>query len=179
MKKQPYWSNKDLVVIGSFAAMIKIISFLIALAGGGMNPLTLVIKNVVATALLIVLVCHIRKFGIVMLYVAISVAFSMITMGRGMMIAPGMIIAALLTDMLIYILGGYSSTFAIVIGIAIFDLLSRTVSLAIGFLFMREAPQMIFVAAIFVAVGYIGCLIGLPAGIRLVKERQHAGVIRE
>ena len=53
--KTAYWKSQELVMIGVFAAAIKLSSLLIALAGGGMNPVTLILKNLVFTTLLIVL----------------------------------------------------------------------------------------------------------------------------
>ena len=51
----PYWNVRELVVIGIFAAVIKVSSILVALVGGGMNPLTLIMKNLLFTTLLVVL----------------------------------------------------------------------------------------------------------------------------
>ena len=50
-----YWKSQELVMVGVFAAAIKLSSLLIALAGGGMNPVSLLLKNLVFTTLLIVL----------------------------------------------------------------------------------------------------------------------------
>ena len=43
------------MVLGVFAASIKVTSLIIALAGGGMNPVSLILKNLVFTTLLVVL----------------------------------------------------------------------------------------------------------------------------
>ena len=63
LSHRSYWKSQDLVMIGVFAAAIKLTSLLIALAGGGMNPISLILKNLVFTSLLIVLLLKVRKLG--------------------------------------------------------------------------------------------------------------------
>lgn len=70
--KKRYWQSRELITIGTFAALIEISTLLIAIAGGGMNPVTMVIKNIVATSLLIVLLYKVRKFGALTLFDHIS-----------------------------------------------------------------------------------------------------------
>ncbi|MEA1868535.1 MAG: hypothetical protein U9N19_10635 [Thermodesulfobacteriota bacterium] len=50
-RKKRYWQPWEFITIGTFAALIKISTMLIAIAGGGMNPVSPIGKNVVATAL--------------------------------------------------------------------------------------------------------------------------------
>ena len=54
MKKR-YFNCRELVVIGVFAASVKVVTMLIALAGGGLNPVSLILKNLVFTTLMVVL----------------------------------------------------------------------------------------------------------------------------
>ena len=42
---QRHWQSRELVLIGVFAAAAKLSSLLIALAGGGMNPVSLIAKT--------------------------------------------------------------------------------------------------------------------------------------
>ncbi|MCK5132587.1 MAG: MptD family putative ECF transporter S component [Candidatus Sabulitectum sp.] len=176
--KKFYWETRELVIIGSFAALIKIISFLVSIAGGGMNPLALIAKNVVATSLLIILISSVRKFGVLTLYVAISGIIIMLTMGRGMMLLPGLLIAGILCELIIKFTGGYKSTRAIIMGVFFFDILFRVISLVLGFLFTRENPQLMIMAVVVVSIGYVGCLIGLGVGSAFAKELKHAGIIK-
>ena len=44
MKKR-YFNCRELVVIGVFAASVKVVTMLIALAGGGLNPVSLILKK--------------------------------------------------------------------------------------------------------------------------------------
>lgn len=176
--KKYYWETRELVIIGSFAALIKIISFLVSITGGGMNPLALIAKNIVATSLLIILISSVRKFGVLTLYVAISGIITMLTMGRGMMLLPGLLIAGILCEFIIKIFGGYKSTKAIIAGVFLFDLLFRSISMGLAYIFVRENPQLLAMAAVAVAIGYIGCLIGLGVGSAFSKELKHAGIIK-
>lgn len=66
-KRTFYWDTESLVITGLFTALAKAVSLMIALVGGGMNPFTLFLKNGVATALLIVLVARVGKFGVLTL----------------------------------------------------------------------------------------------------------------
>ncbi len=178
-KENRYWKPRELIVIGTFAALIKISTMLIALAGGGMNPVTMVLKNVVATALLIVLVYKVRKFGVLTLFVLICSIISMLLMGGNFVTLPGMLVAGLICDCLIMISGGYKAAWALVAGVGLFDFLSRAISLGYSYLMFREEPKLFIIGMVVVIIGYTGCIIGLGSGIFLVKEFRHAGIIRE
>lgn len=71
-----YWEARELVLIGVFAAAAKLSSLLIALAGGGMNPIGLVAKNLVYTTLMIVLLTKVPKWGTLLLFTVISMIVS-------------------------------------------------------------------------------------------------------
>jgi energy-coupling factor transport system substrate-specific component len=174
----PYWDAGDLVVIGTFAALGKAASLLVALAGGGMNPVSLVAKNVIATAMLVVLVHRVPKFGVLTLYVLITGLTSALLMGAGLMTLPGFLAAGVICDGLIRLCGGYRRSWAILAGVGAFELLARLISLGIGYLGAREDIRFFIMAAVIVMLGYLGCLIGLGAGLRFVKELRHAGIIR-
>ena len=90
--KRPYWRSQELVTIGIFAAAIKLSALLIALAGGGMNPVTLLLKNLVFTTLLIVLVSKVRKFGTLTLFTAVSMVVSVLLMGGSVALLPAAIV---------------------------------------------------------------------------------------
>ncbi len=130
--KERYWQSRELIVIGTFAALTKVSTLLIALAGGGMNPVSLVLKNMVATSLLIILVYKVRKFGVLTLFVLVNTVVSLLLMGGSMMTIPGILAASVLCDGLIIGLGGYRKAWALMSGVAAFDLLSRRLSGGIG-----------------------------------------------
>ena len=177
--KKRYWQSRELIVIGIFAALIKISTLLIAIAGGGMNPITMVLKNVVATSLLIVLLYKVRKFGVLTLFVLVSSVVSLLLMDGNMMTLPGMIIAGLICDCLIVAIGGYRRAWALILGVGLFDFLSRAISLGYSYLMFREEPKLFLMGVVIVGIGYLGCLLGLGSGVLFLKELRHAGIIRE
>jgi energy-coupling factor transport system substrate-specific component len=181
MKKPFYWKTEDLIVVGLFTALNRVASLLVSLLGGGMNPITMILKNAVSTALLVVLVSRVRRFGILVLYTLISHAVGFLISGGYMIsLLPAFLLAGLISDTLITATGGYRKLSAVVFGVILYDLLGRVLSLAFSWLVLRESPAMFMIGAAIVAVGYIGCLlIGVPCGIRFVKELRHAGIIRE
>lgn len=178
-QKTPYWTPGELIVIGTFAGLIKISTMMIALAGGGMNPVTLVMKNVVATSLLIILVYKVRKFGVLSLYALITSLVSMILMGGNPMFIIGIIAAGSVCDLCMAGVGNWDNPVVLILGVGLFDLLSRLISLGYSYLLYQEQFQMFIVGAVIVSLGYLGCLIGLGTGVYFAKELKHAGIIRE
>ncbi|WDN88606.1 hypothetical protein BuS5_01574 [Desulfosarcina sp. BuS5] len=179
LPKKRYWQVRELIVIGIFAALIKVSTLLIAIAGGSMNPVTLVLKNIVATSLLVVLLYKVRKFGVLTLFVMVSSVVSLLLMGGNMITVPGMLIAGLVCDCLIVVAGGYKRTWSLIAGIGLFDFLSRAITLGYSYLTFREEPKLFIMGVIVVTIGYLGCLLGLGSGVFFVKELKHAGIIRE
>jgi energy-coupling factor transport system substrate-specific component len=180
IKHEKRWENIDLITIGTFAALIKVSSYLITVCGGGMNPIAFILKNIMVTALTVVLCHKVRKFGTLSLYLTISFLFGVVITGGGGHIAfPVMLIGALMADGLIMLFGGYRKTLALLVGVAFYDLFSRFIGFAISYLTVRENKEMMVMALVVVGIGYIGCLIGLPSGILLLKELRHAGIVRK
>jgi energy-coupling factor transport system substrate-specific component len=166
------------VAIGVFAALVRVVGLAVALAGGGMNPLTLVLRNAAATALLVVLLHKSPRSGTLGLFVIIYGLLSVLLMGSGVRTLPGTLVAALAVDVGMACLGGYRSTWRILLAIGVYDVLTRSVSLAIGYLTVRESPAMFYMAAGVVGLGYVGCLVGLGVGAAVVRELREAGAIR-
>ncbi len=181
MKRKFYWDTESLVVVGLFTALSKAVSLMIALLGGGMNPFTLFLKNGVATALLVVMLARVRKFGTLALYVLVGQVVSFLIAGGGMsLLLPSFLLAALLSDAVIALFGGYRRIGAVLCGVALYDILGRAISLGWSLLHARENMAMVIGASVFVVFGYLGCLVlGLPCGAKFVKELRHAGIIRE
>ena len=173
-----YWSAHELVVIGVMAAAAKVSTVLIALAGGGMNPVTLLLKNLVFTTMLVVMLYKVRKPGTLLLFVSINLVFSMLLMGVSVTLLPPMLLAALLGEAAALAAGGMQGRFGPVAAVAAYDLLFRCMSLGMSWLAMREAPQMVIAAIPIVILGYLGAVGGLFTGVRAVKELQHAGIVR-
>ncbi|MEI6892232.1 MAG: MptD family putative ECF transporter S component [Pontiella sp.] len=181
MRNKFYWNTESLIVVGLFTALNKVVSLLIALIGGGMNPVTMMLKNGVATALLIVMVSRVRKFGVLALYTLIAQVVSFLIAGGGLItLLPAFLLAGLISDSIIHWCGGYRKLSAVVFGVAMYDLLGRVISLSWSFLTVRENEGMFIFGAVVVGLGYLGCLlIGIPCGIKFTKELRHAGIIRE
>lgn len=176
--KRRYWEVRELAVIGIFAALTRVSTLLVALVGGGMNPLTLVLKNLLFTSLLVVLLFKVRKFGALILFVVVNALFSMLLMGGGFFLLPAMLAAGLVAEGLVFVLGGYRKRFALMAGVAVYDLLSKAGALGVSWLFVREQPGVLAMAAVMVGIGYLGALGGLFAGAAFVKELCHAGIVR-
>ena len=96
-----------------------------------------------------------------------------------MITVPGMIIAGLISDCLIVAAGGYRKAWALILGVGLFDFLSRAIALGYSYLTFREEPKLFFMGVVVVIIGYFGCLLGLGNGVLFVKELRHAGIIRE
>lgn len=179
--KKYYWTTEHLVLVGIFSALIRLSSLAIGLVGGGPNPISLFIRNGLSTALLIVLVCRVRKFGVLSLYCLVNVVISFFMAGSMLVfLAPVNLVAAIISDLIIARCGGYKNLLSVLAGVAIYDFLSRAISLVFCFLVMREDVKMVVAASMIILFGYFGSLFaGLPAGYKFVKELRHAGLIRE
>lgn len=172
------WSARDLVVIGVFAATAKLSTVLIALAGGGMNPASLLLKNLVFTTLLVIMLCKVRQEGTLCLFVLVSALVNFLLLGGNVTLIPPMLLAALLSEFLMSVLKKRGVRGAVFWGVGAFDFLSKGISLAVSYLMMRESPALMSVVVPIVILGYIGSLFGLWTGYRSMKELRHAGIIR-
>ena len=173
-----YWEVRDLAVIGIFSAMAKTVSVMVALIGGGMNPLTLILKNLVFTTLLIVALFKVRKFGALLLFTVVNTIFGALLMGGELVLLPPMLLAGLVAEGVIMATGGYTKTFGLILGVAVYDLGYKAGALGLSWLFMREQPQLMWLMTLMVTIGYAGALAGLIVGARFVKELRHAGIVR-
>ena len=81
-----YWSARELVVLGVFSAAAKL-SLLVALVGGGMNPVSLLAKNLIFTTLLVVMLYKVRKPGTLALFVLVNMLISMLLLGGSVTLA--------------------------------------------------------------------------------------------
>jgi energy-coupling factor transport system substrate-specific component len=175
---QRYWEVRDLAVIGIFSALSKTASVMVALVGGGMNPLTLILKNLVFTALLIVALFKVRKFGTLLLFTVVNTIFGALLMGGELVLLPPMLLAGFLAEGVIVATGGYAKPLALMLGVAVYDLGYKAGALGLSWLFMREQPQLMWLMSFMVIIGYAGALAGLFVGAKFVKELRHAGIVR-
>lgn len=177
-KLKYHWTIGELVTIGVFAAAAKVITMVVALAGGGMNPVTLLIKNLIFTTFFIVMLYKVKKSGTMILFTFVSMLISLLLMGAEASTALGMFLASFIGELFIFISGGAEKKYAAVIGVAVFDLSYRVLSLFIAYLVMRETPEIVYMVIPIIAFGYIGAVIGLFAGVKAVKELRYAGIVR-
>lgn len=173
-----WWSAHELVVLGVFAAAAKVSTLLVALAGGGMNPVTLLAKNCIFTTLLVVILYKVRKPGTLSLFVLVNMLISMLLLGGSVTLLPAMLGAALLAEACVWATGGPWRPWGPLLAVAMYDILFRMFSLGVSWLFMRENPAMLMAAIPVVALGYVGAVAGLFTGCKTMKELRHAGIVR-
>lgn len=172
------WGARDLVVIGVFAATAKLSTVLIAMVGGGMNPVSLLLKNVVFTTLLVIMLYKVRQPGTLSLFVIVSAMVNFLLLGGNVTLIPPMLAAALVSEAVMKFVKSLGWKGAVFWGVGCFDFLSKGLSLAVSYLMMRESPALMAVVLPIVLIGYAGSLIGLYTGYRSMKELRHAGIVR-
>ncbi|MFR5390642.1 MptD family putative ECF transporter S component [Parasutterella sp.] len=172
------WGARDLVVIGVFAATAKLSTVLIAMVGGGMNPVSLLLKNVVFTTLLVIMLYKVRQPGTLSLFVIVSALVNFLLLGGNVTLIPPMLVAALVSEAVMKFVKSLGWKGAVFWGVSCFDFLSKGLSLAVSYLMMRESPALMAVVLPIVLIGYAGSLIGLYTGYRSMKELRHAGIVR-
>lgn len=172
------WGARDLVVIGVFAATAKLSTVLIAMVGGGMNPVSLLLKNVVFTTLLVIMLYKVRQPGTLSLFVIVSALVNFLLLGGNVILIPPMLVAALVSEAVMKFVKSLGWKGAVFWGVGCFDFLSKGLSLAVSYLMMRESPALMAVVLPIVLIGYAGSLIGLYTGYRSMKELRHAGIVR-
>ena len=172
------WGARDLVVIGVFAATAKLSTVLIAMVGGGMNPVSLLLKNVVFTTLLVIMLYKVRQPGTLSLFVIVSALVNFLLLGGNVTLIPPMLVAALVSEAVMKFVKSLGWKGAVFWGVGCFDFLSKGLSLAVSYLMMRESPALMAVVLPIVLIGYAGSLIGRYTGYRSMKELRHAGIVR-
>ena len=172
------WGARDLVVLGVFAATAKLSTVLIAMVGGGMNPVSLLLKNVVFTTLLVIMLYKVRQPGTLSLFVIVSALVNFLLLGGNVTLIPPMLVAALVSEAVMKFVKSLGWKGAVFWGVGCFDFLSKGLSLAVSYLMMRESPALMAVVLPIVLIGYAGSLIGLYTGYRSMKELRHAGIVR-
>ena len=153
------WGARDLVVIGVFAATAKLSTVLIAMVGGGMNPVSLLLKNVVFTTLLVIMLYKVRQPGTLSLFVIVSALVNFLLLGGNVTLIPPMLAAALVSEAVMKFVKSLGWKGAVFWGVGCFDFLSKGLSLAVSYLMMRESPALMAVVLPIVLIGYAGSLI--------------------
>ena len=149
LRKGFYWDTESLIVVGLFTALGKAASLLVALLGGGMNPVTLLLKNGIATALLVVMVARVLLGALV--------ADALIALCGGYRRLWAVLLGVAVYD-----------AFGRLLGLAMSFLMARENVGMVG-------VGAVIVA--FGYLGCL--FVGLPCGAKFVRELRHAGIIRE
>ncbi len=173
-----HWAPRELVLLGVFAAAAKLSSLLIALAGGGMNPVTLIAKNLVFTTLMIILLMKVRKSGTLLLFTAVSLLVSVLLMGGSLTLLPSAMAGAIAGELAVWMTGGVRRPWSPWVATALYDLVTKCASLGVSYLFMRESPALMTAVVPIVLLGYVGSLMGLWTGWKMSGELKHAGFVR-
>lgn len=173
------WPVRDLVLLGIFAAAAKVSTLLVALLGGGMNPVTLLAKNCIFTILLLVLLFKLRKKGALLLFIAVNMLISLFLLGGTISLLVPMLLGALLAEGAMLLAGGQKHKWTPFLGAAVYDFTSKVMSLGMSLLLMRESPALVYIAVPIIGLGYLGSLAGLWFGGRAVKELRCAGFVSE
>ena len=174
--KPPMWPVRELVMIGVFSAAVKVSTLIVALIGGGMNPVTLLAKNCIFTTLLLILLFKVRKPGTLLLFSGINFLVSMLLLGGSVTLLVPLVFGACAAELATRLTGGIARPWGPFVSVGMFDLLSKVLSLGISWLFSRENPAMLYVIIPFVVIGYAGSVIGLFTGYRAVRELRRAGL---
>jgi hypothetical protein len=172
----PLWPVRELVILGVFSAAAKVSTLMVALIGGGMNPVTLLAKNCIFTTLLIIVLFKVRKPGTLLLFSGINFLVSMLLLGGSVTLLVPLVAAACVAEVVTGLFGGIARPWGPFVSVAVFDLLFKILSLGISWLFSRENPAMLYVVVPFVIIGYAGSVIGLFTGYKSVKELRRAGL---
>lgn len=175
--KRRHWPARDLITIGIFATVVKISTLAVTLIFGNMTPLTLLVKNVLFTSLLVALLHKVPRFGTLTLFIGVSTIASLLLMGNGAVLLPASLVAGLLCELIILAFGGYRRATSILLGVAVYALASKGLSLGFSWLTMRGQTDLSANACIIMSLGCVGTMIGLGCGHLLVKELRHAGII--
>lgn len=158
----------DLVFIGVFAAAAKLSAIVIALAGGGINPLALVAKNLIVAVLLVVLLTKVNKRGTLFICMVVSSIVGSLLSGSAVMLAPGAIVGAFVGEFF------WQRPW---IAVCMSELTAKAIALAAAWVVLRESPALFNVVLPVVLIGAAGTFLGLWLSRSTVRELRHAGFL--
>ncbi|MDR0882196.1 MAG: MptD family putative ECF transporter S component [Candidatus Adiutrix sp.] len=173
------FETRDLVTIGLFAGAAKAATLVVALMGGGMNPVTMVLKSALFSALWVVLLVKVPKTGTLTLANTVGALLAFFLMGQTMITLPSLMAATLLVEVGIRSLGGYQGRpWLAALAVGLSELASRVIHIAYTYLWIREQPALLAMVAVISLLSYFGICLGLFGGLRMVRELRHAGLIQ-
>jgi energy-coupling factor transport system substrate-specific component len=174
------FETRELVTIGLFSAAAKAASLTLALVGGGMNPLTLVLKSAVQSALVVVLLAKVPKTGTLTLSNAVGMLLSFLLMGQHVISLPAVLLGTVAVEALAWLAGGLARRPWLAIPmVAASELVVRLINVGVSYLGVREQPGLLAMVIVVSAFSYLGILLGLAGGVKMAKELRHAGLIQD
>jgi energy-coupling factor transport system substrate-specific component len=173
------FETRELVTIGLFAAAAKASSLMMALIGGGMNPLTLILKSAVQSALLVVLLAKVPKTGALALANVVGLLLSFLLMGQHVISLPVTLLGTCAVELLGWLCGGLSRRPWLAIPmVAASELAIRLVNIGVSYLGVREQPGLLAMVIVVSAFSYLGILLGIAGGVKMARELRQAGLIQ-
>ncbi|MDR1042003.1 MAG: MptD family putative ECF transporter S component [Deltaproteobacteria bacterium] len=166
----------DLATIGVLSALARATGLMLVFALGGMNPVSLSLRTLAITVLIIVLRMKVRRFGTLVLATLVGALTSFFAMGQGVMSLPAMLAAALLADLFITYVGR-NRAWAVIVGCVLMSLMDKAASLCLMLLATREEARMMWPFAILIVTSAAGDLLALVLAPRFIRELRHAGFI--
>lgn len=173
-----YWSVQDLVTIGIFAAMAKVITLCAVLITGGMNPVGLIAKNVFFTMISLILLYKVQKQWTFLLFILVSIIVNTLFFGASIMLFPPMIVGVLCAEYFFKLCNGYSTISLLLCGVFLYDTVSKIISVFFTWLFLRENAALFYVIGGVIGIGYLGSIIGIFLGKAAIKELRCAGILK-
>ena len=171
-------ATKDLVAIGIFSCLAKMSGLAVALAGGGMNPVTLALRNAIVSGLMIVLLAKVGKGGTLFLSALLGGIVSLLMFGHGLMLLPGALLGGLAGEGCMRIFRtSLDDVWLAVAGVACAEIVAKTLSMCVMYLALRENPALFVPLALVIGAGGVGTLLGLVGGKRMIGELRHAGIL--
>jgi energy-coupling factor transport system substrate-specific component len=151
---------------------------MIALIGGGMNPVTMILRSAVHSALLVVLLAKVPRTGALTLANAVGGFLAFFLMGQAMLTLPAVLVGALSIELIVFSLGGLEKHPALgIFAVALSELIIRFINVGLSYLTLREQPAMVIMVVVISSFSYLGILLGLIGGASMTKELKHAGLI--
>jgi len=174
-----WFETRDLVTIGLFAGAAKASTLMLALVGGGMNPLTMILKSFVFSALWVVMLTKVPKTGALTLANTVAALLGFFLLGQAVISLPSLIAATMAVEFFIHLSGGIRRRpWLAPLAVALSELAMRIINLFLAYLTTREQPGLMVMVVIISAFSYLGILLGLIGGKKMVKELRYAGLIQ-
>jgi energy-coupling factor transport system substrate-specific component len=144
-----------------------------------MNPLAMVLRSAVYSALLVILLTKVPKCGALLLTTVVGSLISFFLLGQAMISLPAALLGAALAELAALALGGIGQRrwlSALMVGIS--ELTSRALNMGLAYLAIREQPALLIMIGTISVCGALGAVIGLAGGVRLAGELRRAGLIQ-